>query len=236
MNMYISALGAISMLRGYACEASISGPCTVQLRICTATKFSMMVLITSLVPRRARSHPQMALHQAPPIAPAIKTIVSASGRGHPPRNGPTAPAAMAPITNWPSAPIFQSAAENATEIASPVNTSGVAFTSESVKAIQFPKAPCHSAMKTPAGEAPRANSTRAMSAIASAIAPAGLANLASTSLAPAAGHQQAQPFGRTILRLGGMNFSPADHQEPARNRQQLIEVTGDEEHGPAVGR
>src|SRR5271166_1555080 len=172
----------------------------------------MMVLITSLVSRRARSHPQMALQKAPPTAPAIKTIVSASGRGHSPRNGPTAPAAIAPITNCPSAPMFQSAAENATEIASPVNTRGVAFTIESVKAIQFPNAPCHSAMKTPAGEAPRATNTREISAMASAIAPAGLVNVDSTSLAPAAGHQHAWLFRRRILRIGGMNFSPADHK------------------------
>src|ERR1700683_625813 len=196
----------------------------------------MMVLITSLVCRRARSHPQMALHHAPPIAPAIKTIVSASGRGHPPRNGPTAPASMAPITNCPSAPIFQSAAENATEIASPVNTRGVAFTIDSVKAFQVPNAPCHSAMKTPAGEAPRANNTSEISAIASAIAAAGFPNLDSTSLAPAAGHQQAQLFGRTILRIGGTNLSPADDKESTRNRDQLIEIAGDEEHPGAGGR
>src|ERR1700693_5926950 len=197
----------------------------------------MMVLITSLVSRRARSHPQMALHKAPPTAPAIKTIVSASGRGHPPRNGPTAPAAIAPITNCPSAPIFQSAAENATEIASPVNTSGVAFTSESVKAIQFPNAPCHSAMKTPAGEAPRANSTSEISAMATAIAPAGFPSVDSTSVAPAAGRQQAELFGRAILRIGGANFPlAADHKEPACNRQQLVEIARYEQPGAAIGR
>ncbi len=141
MNMYISALDAIGMLCGYAREASISGPCTVQLRICAATKLSMMVLMTSLVSRRARNHPQMPLQAAPPSAPAIRMIAIASGLGHPARKGPTAPAAIAPITNWPSAPMFHSAAENATEIARPVNTSGVAFTSESVNAIQFPNAP-----------------------------------------------------------------------------------------------
>ena len=141
MNMYISALDAIGMLCGYAREASISGPCTVQLRICAATKFSMMVLMTSLVSRRARSHPQIPLQIAPPSAPAIRTIAIASGLGHPLRKGPTAPAAIAPITNCPSAPMLYSAAENATEIARPVNTSGVAFTRESVNAIQFPNAP-----------------------------------------------------------------------------------------------
>ncbi len=141
IGMYIRALGAIGMLCGYAPEASINGPCTTQLSTCAATKFIMIVLITSLVSRRARSHPQIPPHIAPPAAPAASMSPSATGRGHPPRYGPIAPAAIAPAISCPSAPIFHSAPENAIETARPAKTSGVALTSVSVAANQLPNAP-----------------------------------------------------------------------------------------------
>ena len=121
----------------------------------------------------------MPLQNAPPAAPATSTITTASGRGQPPSAIPSAPAAIAPTTNWPSAPMFHSAPRKATDIASPVNTSGIVLTSVSVAASQLPNAPSHSAAKTASGEAPSANRISAMIAAASASAATGLASRAS---------------------------------------------------------
>ena len=101
----------------------------------------MIVLITSVTPKRARSPPQSAPVSAPAALPAHSTTVIASGRGHCARWTPQAVAASAPASNCPSAPIFHIAPENATLTAKPVKISGVVFTRVSVAASQLPKAP-----------------------------------------------------------------------------------------------
>src|SRR5581483_5568260 len=197
----------------------------------------MIVLMTSLVSRRARSHPQMPPHTAPPAAPTAIISVIASGRGHPPRYGPTAPAAIAPMTSWPSAPMFHSAAENETEIASPVKISGVARTTVSVSAYQLPKAPCASAAITPSGEAPSASSAPAIIAIASASAaiarimgeaitaqgscPSAQRGAASV---PLPRHQHSKCLGIAFV-AGGLPHPPAaDHVKPSAHPDKFIEI------------
>ncbi len=117
----------------------------------------MIVLMTSLTSRRARSHPAMPPQTAPPSAPAARMIAIAIACGKSPRCGPIAPAAIAPIVSCPSAPIFHSAPENAIETASPVKISGVDFTIVSTHAYQLPNAPSPSAANTPIGDAPSAS-------------------------------------------------------------------------------
>src|SRR5579862_632663 len=130
--------------------------------------------------------------------------------------------------------MFQSEAENATEIARPVKTSGVAFTSESVNAIQLPNAPDASAMKTPAGDAPSASSTTEISTMASATAAAGLPMVDSTLFAPASGHQQSESFRIAITGFGRAEFTAADDEQPRRHREQLVEVAGDQQNSAPV--
>src|SRR5208282_6439167 len=238
---YIRALSAIGVLAGYAPDASISGPCTPQLSSCVATKFIMMVLMTSLMSRRARSHPQIPPHIAPPAAPAISRIRIAIGRGHPPRYGPIAPAAIAPATSCPSAPIFQSAPENETDIASPVKIRGVARTIVSVSAYQLPKAPSASAAKTPIGEAPRASSTPAIIAAARRSAVAALANELSITArgvpsTPVSRHQHTELLCVAFAITGLAHSAAADDEQAPARFQQLIEVTRYQQHRAACGR
>ena len=162
-----------------------------------ATKLSMMVLMTSLTSRRARSHPAKPPQAAPPSAPAARMITIAIKCGKSPRCGPIAPAAIAPIMSCPSAPIFHSAPENASETASPVKISGVDFTSVSTHAYQLPKAPAPSAANTPSGDAPSAARTIEMSAAASASAAKGFAIEDSISRAP---RPSASPAARDRAR------------------------------------
>src|SRR5260370_10341365 len=212
----------------------MSGPCTTQLSACTATKFSMIVLITSLTSRRARSHPASPPQSAPPSAPAPRMITIASGCGQSPSDGPIAPAAIAPIVSCPSPPIFQSAPENAIDTASPVKTSGVAFTIVSAHAYQLPNSPSPSAMNTPNGDAPRPSSTIEIIASASANAPSGFAIEASIAmprpdLFPGPAHQQAELPRTSLVSARLTNFSMIDnHQAPPR-REQLVEIARDQQ-------
>src|SRR5208282_2045031 len=114
-------------------------------------------------------------HTAPPSAPAARIVTIASAWGKSARCGPIAPAAIAPIVSCPSAPIFHSAPEKASETASPVKTSDVDFTTVSTHAYQLPNAPSPSAANTPTGDAPRAARTIEISAAASANAANGFA-------------------------------------------------------------
>ena len=88
-----------------------------------------MVLMISLTERRSRSHPHTPPHSMPPAAPQMSVAVTAAGRDQPSSCIPSAAATSAPITSWPSAPIFQSPPWKATDTAKLVKINGVVLTS-----------------------------------------------------------------------------------------------------------
>ncbi len=111
---------------GCARDACCSGPCTSHDSAYNATKFSMMVEMTSNAPRRTRSQAAIP-HQAAPPANATSRMAGTCRKPGHPEAVPIHPAAIAPTTSWPSAPMFQKPARNATSTASPVKRSGTAF-------------------------------------------------------------------------------------------------------------
>src|SRR6185437_10697798 len=106
----------------------------------------MIVLITSSTPNRVRRNAAIPAQQPPPIAPTKSASGNTAQPSPLPHARPTAAAAAAPMSSWPSAPMFHTPARNATATARPVNTSGVARTSvDDVNAYQLPNEPRHNA-------------------------------------------------------------------------------------------
>ena len=82
----------------------------------------------------------MKAHSAPHKIPQAMTANNIKGAGNEVLRAIN-PAPKAPMTIWPSPPIFQTRARNATAAASPVKAIGSANTSELSSALQEPTAP-----------------------------------------------------------------------------------------------
>ena len=91
-----------------------------------ATKFSMIVLITSCAPKRALSTPGIAPQPAPAAAAASSASGSCTPAGRPVSEAPARPAAKPPRYIWPSTPMLNRPARKPSATASPVNSRGVA--------------------------------------------------------------------------------------------------------------
>ncbi len=96
------------------------------------TKLSISVATTSSTLSRIRRTAGTAAVAAPASVPA-RIIAGTRDQAGKPSRAPTKAAAMAPASSWPSPPMFQNLARNATATASPVKTSGAALTTVSVR-------------------------------------------------------------------------------------------------------
>ena len=76
----------------------------------------------------------MPAHAMPPSTPAISTATTIQRPVSLPASSATPPAAMAPMTNWPSAPMFQMLERKHTANPRAISKSGVAFTASSPSA------------------------------------------------------------------------------------------------------
>ena len=91
-----------------------------------ASEFSMIVTTTSWAPVKAFNAPGMNPYNAPPSAPAVIAIVSATGTGRSATAAPASAAKKPPTSTWPVPPMLKSPALKPTPTASPVRTSGPA--------------------------------------------------------------------------------------------------------------
>ena len=117
---------------------SFIGPSSMSDTSSSTMKFSSSVVTTSSTPRRAfmSAGPSSSRAPASAAASSMSTNKSAGGKSQPapPCMPPTATAASAPTYNWPSAPMLNSLALNATVAARPVSMSGMARVSVSLRA------------------------------------------------------------------------------------------------------
>ncbi len=105
-----------------------------------ATKFSKIVLMTSLAPKRAFRKPGMAPHKAPPSA-AAATARGTTSQAGPGTYSPTNIVPIAPSTICPGAPMLNRPARNPKPTAKPVKISGVANDSASKNPLIVPSDP-----------------------------------------------------------------------------------------------
>ena len=113
----------------------------------------MIVEITSWTPRQALSSPGTSPHSAPASAPPAMAATRWSRPGSE-TSAPIAPAASPPMTNWPSTPMLNRPAWNATATARPASSSGVADTSVSAIGRWPPRLPLSSAEYASIGSDP----------------------------------------------------------------------------------
>src|SRR6478672_2321407 len=133
---------------GYTCVGSWSGPRTRYDTAYNATKFSMIVLMTSRTAKRERRNAARDAHPAPPTAEAASASTTTIAAGKPPSVSATAAPAAAPASSWPSAPMFRTPARKAIATATPVSISGMARTSVAeVNAYHDPNDPRQSAAR-----------------------------------------------------------------------------------------
>ena len=146
----INLVNSNSLLSATLCgqpiaEGSFIGPSSIMETNKSAMKLSSNVVTTSSTPRCDLSSAGPSNISAPAKAAAtimkINNKPGAIAKPEPPWRPPTATAAKAPAYNWPSAPILNKRALNATAAASPVSISGMARVSVSLSATTEPKAP-----------------------------------------------------------------------------------------------
>jgi hypothetical protein len=96
-----------------------------------ATYTSIRLTRISLALKRSRSTAVIDAHAIPPSTPASRIASTTSRLVSLPASSATPPATTAPITNWPSAPMFHTLERKHTARPSAISSSGVAFTSSS---------------------------------------------------------------------------------------------------------
>src|SRR3712207_288016 len=121
-----------------------------------ATKFSMIVVITSCAPKYALRKPGIAPQRNPVTTQPSRTRIIPRGPRNP-RDTPSQAAVMAPIKNWPSPPMLKSPTRKATATARPVKIRGVAFSRVRPSSVGPPNAPRRSAPKAVSGLSPVAS-------------------------------------------------------------------------------
>ncbi len=110
------------------------GPYTRYASSISATYTSIKLTRISLAWKRSRINAVSEAHAMPPSTPAISTATSIHFPVCGPANSAMPPPAIAPSSNWPSAPMFHTLARKHTASPSAMRISGVAFTPNSVNA------------------------------------------------------------------------------------------------------
>ena len=91
-----------------------------------ASEFSMIVTTTSWAPVNAFRKPGMNPYSAPPSAPAMTAVVTATGTGQSATSPPTSAAKNPPTSTWPVPPMLNRPPLKPSPTARPVSTSGAA--------------------------------------------------------------------------------------------------------------
>src|SRR5215207_5788047 len=214
----------------------------------------MMVVITSCAPVCALRNPGMN----PQIPPATIPARTASGRwtkiGRPGSHAAAKPAHSPPTTIWPSMPMLNSPAREATAKASPPRISGVAITNVSANSRWPPNAPAKRASYAGTGFVPERASTidPASSAMATAsndertVGSAPVIRFQEEEAARSVGsgsvliqtpapHQQTQlgPRYRATQEITDDAAFP-DHQNAVAEVHHLVKIERDEENAATL--
>src|SRR5207253_5047151 len=186
--------------------------------------------------------------------PAIAISVRSSQPGSVSKRSATHVAVSAPMKSWPSPPTLMSQMRAGIAVASAASSSGIIFTSVSESPYGLPSVLPKMSTYARNGFLPKTRSTSAKTASASpssatkrpsasrrgarSAATPGMRAVASGMRGRRARHQMAdgfvsQPGGRTSADVP----SPKEHHQSIAQREQLVEVFGDQQDaGPGVAR
>src|SRR3984893_4248033 len=195
----------------------------------------MIVEMTSLAPKRARSHPAKAASKPPPAAPAARQSGISSGQGRS-TYAPAIAAHNPPMMSCPSAPMLKSPARNATETPRPANSSVVVCASVSAMPCEEPSAPSSSAPNAASGLSREASMTRhaAASASASAIRKPALRDAISRNGVDSTHQSPDRQIGGVCRRQLSGDRSAGEDDDAVGQRSNLVEIVRDQQHGGAV--